>query len=114
MIQLQNNFTTPEQIKRLLELGVPADSANCYRVESELYDKGIRVRYSEYELNPEFFNVPNRIPCWSVGRLIEIYCLCTDVDLKIGLSEITLVEFMVKLIELLVNAKRMDFSKLEE
>ena len=29
-MKLQNNFTTPEQSKRLLELGVPADSADCY------------------------------------------------------------------------------------
>ena len=30
MKTLQNNFTTPEQSKRLLELGVPADSADIY------------------------------------------------------------------------------------
>lgn len=30
MSKLQNNFTTPEQSKRLLELGVPADSADCF------------------------------------------------------------------------------------
>lgn len=30
MKKLQNNFTTPEQSKRLLELDVPADSADCY------------------------------------------------------------------------------------
>ena len=29
MAKLQNNFTAPEQSKRLLELGVPADSADC-------------------------------------------------------------------------------------
>ena len=28
MKTLQNNFTTPEQSKRMLELGVPADSAD--------------------------------------------------------------------------------------
>lgn len=28
--KLQNNYTTPKQSKRLLELGVPADSADCY------------------------------------------------------------------------------------
>jgi hypothetical protein len=32
MKKLQNNFTTPEQSKRLLELGVPADSADLYCV----------------------------------------------------------------------------------
>ena len=29
-MKLQNNYTTPEQSKRLLELGVPRFSADCY------------------------------------------------------------------------------------
>lgn len=29
MGKLQNNFTTPEQSKKLLELGVSVDSADC-------------------------------------------------------------------------------------
>lgn len=44
MKTLQNDFTTPEQSKRLLELGLPADSANmryreeCVRAQLLLYD----------------------------------------------------------------------------
>ena len=30
MKTLQNNFTTPEQSKKLLELGVPIDSADMF------------------------------------------------------------------------------------
>lgn len=78
-IQLQNNYTTPEQSERLIELGVPADSADMY------YQNALDARiiptgrsYKEYTdrltgLNREiwFFK-----PCWSVGRLIEIYNIC--------------------------------------
>lgn len=35
--KLQNNFTTPEQSKRLLKLGVPADSADCGIVEDIMH-----------------------------------------------------------------------------
>ena len=33
--KLQNGFTTPEQSKRLLELGVPVDSADCYYLRDD-------------------------------------------------------------------------------
>lgn len=74
MKRFRNNFTTPEQSKRLLGLGVPADSADCY------IDLGDGKRYIrepfDYEtiFGQSFFEYYNRIfaPCWSVGRLIEI------------------------------------------
>ncbi len=40
MKQLQNNFTSPEQSKRLLELGLPADSADCVLVRNLYFPKG--------------------------------------------------------------------------
>ena len=40
MIIFQNNFTTPEQSKRLLELGLPIESANIvyYHTPDSLHD----------------------------------------------------------------------------
>lgn len=75
MKKLQNNFTTPEQSKRLLELGVPADSADCYFINGEVSRPFIR--YSPIHLSRLFIN--NTIaytPCWSAGRLMEIYDIC--------------------------------------
>lgn len=46
MSKLQNNFTTPEQSKRLLELGVPADSADCV---AHIVDNGIEL-YEDFFL----------------------------------------------------------------
>ena len=67
MKTLQNNFTTPEQSKRLLELGVPADSSDMYYKHTMfrpfLFSKGVLFSaYSEIE---------DIVPCWSVGRLID-------------------------------------------
>ena len=77
MKKLQNNFTTPEQSKRLLELGVPADSADLMydisEIERETYDFPTFVygRFSRYTDGLY-------VPCWSVGRLIEIYHICVS------------------------------------
>lgn len=80
MSKLQNDFTTPEQSKRLLELGVPEWTADCYTIiNNDVYNKDeIRVRQNEYEINYSFFNNKHYNPCWSVGRLIEIYHICVS------------------------------------
>lgn len=64
MSKLQNNFTTPEQSKRLLELGIPAWTADCYYKESG------KIEVKNTALDELF---PS---CWSVGRLMEIYHIC--------------------------------------
>ena len=70
MKRLQCNFTTHEQSKRLLELGVPADSADC------VYDAQGRVYIKPHEYI--FKDCPTLLPCWSVGRLIEIMKICSN------------------------------------
>ena len=107
MKELQNNFTTPEQSKKLLELGVPADSSDMYYEqysESVVYvgevgdvPKGKTFYIDEpvlRHINPEgTWTCKNGervdlsgkvdelrktdIPCWTVGRLIEIFEICT-------------------------------------
>ena len=110
---LRSNYTTVKQSKQLLELGIPADSADMWYIGSV----DARTKYPPF---PSFsYWVDGRVykrdlPCWSVGRLIEIYCLATGVEYtKIGVSEISLTELMVKMIEISVKVKTFDFSKLE-
>lgn len=74
MSKLQNNFTTPEQSKRLLELGVPAWTADCFIT----LRGAIKARQSMCLSKDFFLGEPNYAPCWSVGRLIEIYEICTQ------------------------------------
>lgn len=108
---LQNNFTTPEQSKRLLELGVPAWTADCYYRESGK----IEIKNTALdELYPA---------CWSVGRLIEI-CLsvfethyCAPKAIKITTASLYgagLIEDCVRKLEELHESYIVDFSKLEE
>ena len=115
MKTLQNNFTTPEQSKQLLELGLPADSADCYLTRFGI-DEGWEVKvllnyikYSEIAIN----NRDYCLPCWSVGRLIEIIAECYQVDMQFryfvrgGMME-SLINTFIELRE------ELDFSKLEE
>jgi hypothetical protein len=95
MKKLQNNFTTQEQSKRLLELGLPADSADCVAhivdnsidLHEDFFLKGdtrisvINQRHTYTKVttlkdNEAWLDEP--YPCWSVGRLIEIYHICVS------------------------------------
>lgn len=116
MKKLQNNFTTPEQSKRLLELGVPADSADCY---INWYIKSAHQLPSDYTYTEfyEFHKKAGRIiqPCWSAGRLIEIYeiCYAQEYIRDVGTP---LMEDVLSTIYDAVNdtTEQWNFSKLEE
>ena len=130
MKKLQNNFTTPEQAKRLLELGVPAISADCYFGSYPGHPDWAVIRQSEFDTEDDALFRLNEdiIPCWSVGRLIEIYEYCSGKKyerksarlVREGnvsvMKELTIIEDVIGDI---VNARlyiypHMDFSKLEE
>lgn len=114
MEKLQNNFTTPEQSKRLLELGVPADSADCINFEdTDIFQIPFQRPFSEYIKLHIQENLRNMYsPCWSVGRLIEIAFICS-------IDGIRTIDFwrndspMGDIIYEFEN-KKMDFSKLED
>lgn len=81
MIKLQNNFTTVEQSKRLLELGLPADSADCFYCKDANKSLVNFIRYLlpddvKYSVRCSNHLMYDYLPCWSVGRLIEILCKC--------------------------------------
>ena len=111
MKQLQNNFTTVEQSKRLLELGVPADSADMYYkdVINTPYMFIPNVVFSKYKV------VESITPCWSVGRLIEIYAITRDADFvefDVYANSPCVLEEILDRIE--NNIDKLDFSRLEE
>lgn len=148
MVKLQNNFTTPEQSKRLLELGVPADSADMYYKQyseavvwvGEFTDVPQGKTFYIHEpilrhINPEGTYTckdgeridlsgkvdelrKTDIPCWSVGRLIEIIGICAGMEcinfetfvwMKLGF-----LEKLIMMINDFVLYNKIDFSKLEE
>ena len=112
MKQLQNNYTTPEQSKRLLELGVPADSADCYYETSRL--KTIRWGACQYGNKIPDIVESYVYPCWSVGRLIEIYEICTPYKIEQFDFTGTYIEQVCKAFLFAKEMKCLDFSKLED
>lgn len=123
-MKLQNHFTTPEQSKRLLELGVPKNTADMYAVKNATNDgysnpRVLTIPYEQKELR--IHNIlPSpilSIPIWSVGRLMEITGLFAPrhiVDWTFDLIETTYIEGVVAVIENLIENYDVDFSKLEE
>ena len=123
MKKLQNHFTTPEQSKRLLELGVPADSADCYLLRT--FTKGdtfiVEVLHDElYSKKDKFTNMLEYLPCWSVGQLIKMWETCVGVKFdrwsRNGVL-LPLIEDCIEHIEFALNPYTMvefDFSKLDD
>ena len=148
MVKLQNNFTTQSQSKRLLELGVPADSADMYYKQyseavvlvGEVVDVPQTKTFYTHEpylrhINPEGTYTckdgeridlsgkvdelrKTDIPCWSVGRLIEIIGICAGIRyIHFETLEFKQAEWLEKLIKIIndfVKCNKIDFSKLEE
>ena len=77
-MKLQFNYTTHEQSKRLLELGVPEWTADC--VTSRYGGSTFFVQ--ECQLLRRCIDSNNYVPCWSVGRLIEIAFICSVYEIR--------------------------------
>lgn len=126
-MKLNVNFTSPSQGQRLMEIGLPRDSVDCIgfvcnRAEGTWLKKGDihrivlldRDTYTEVTKPDEHGGtfVDEPFPCWSVGRLIEIYenlmgIPFTRYNLKISLLDEVLERYWQ-------NKKQLDFSKLED
>ena len=125
--KLQNDFTTPEQSKRLLELGVPADSANLYyRFYTNLYEDTVMWDTPSVIAENQYIEWSHKltsgdtayIPCWSVGRLMEIWNICVNLmpgmELEFSPSSNSYIEDLVRDFEFAGEDSLIDFSKLEE
>jgi hypothetical protein len=125
MKKLQNNYTTIEQSKRLLELGVPADSADLFYYSLNK----ITQRLGKFDLcivgNTTISSLKETadeeglivIPCWSVGRLIEIYLLCAELkkpQMIFIKEDVLMMDRIINELCRMAESERLDFSKLDE
>lgn len=113
MKKLKNNFTTPEQSKGLLELGVPAWTADCY------YKMNLYSFKTEMCFTKEDNLLYHYTPCWSVGRLIDIHRVSTTLPDEEYLfpfwkDQEDNVEWAIRVLESGIRTGNIDFSKLEE
>ena len=99
----------------MLELGLPADSADFHyigRIENCSYhNRGKTIS----EIQSMAGNSMSS-PCWSVGRLIEIFDICASEymnGIKIPRNHIILDKVLIEFLGVLQRGD-MDFSKLEE
>ena len=122
MSKLQNNFTTVGQSKMLLEIGLPANSADSYYENFCSDDPDyirLEIRQNIKEVKNNLFEDYTRLlPCWSVGRLMEIVDICSVKQNYVGKFEFEMnksyIQNLIYLIIGMLHAKDLDFSKLEE
>lgn len=118
MKNLQNNFTTPEQSKRLLDLGVPADSAEFYYDKDEVeIDEIIHPYILPFNRKFSNYNDMFYLPCWSVGRLMEICKICEpkkDYEQLCEELQYSQNYCVVIISHIIANLPIIDFSKLED
>ena len=78
---LKNNYTTVEQSNRLVELGLPVDSADLMQITDADGNEFIMMANDSTQISELVESNPDEvIPIWSVGRLIEIYAIAMDSD----------------------------------
>jgi len=129
MKKLQNDFTTPEQSKRLLELGVPEWTANWKLSKLVKDSHGQKpkdkhdwvVNRKDYTHMIVGFMKYDYLPCWSVGRLMEICLKCSTLEQRQvrffcngDNDEYSLIDYVITALESGVMTNHMDFSKLED
>ncbi len=75
-IPITDNKTTKEQSERLLELGLPAETADCYSCGA--YTESVFFRESMSELSDKFFKINAKyVPVWTVGQLQRLIMMAT-------------------------------------
>ena len=130
MKTLQNNFTTPEQSKKLLELGVPVDSADCfysYHIKTYAHSEHteitwIRPRFITDDNNPNWNarlmdGTQTYLPCWTDGRLMKIIEICSSYKLAVEIFGHAILYYDTIngiISEMAYKKGSIDFSKLEE
>ena len=121
MTKLQRNFTTPEQSKRLLELGVPEWTADCFcptdLQQNPIEDATPTIITYQLDTDEIEWDKVYAFPCWSVGRLIEIMNICSIhniVSIYRTDRDVTQIDIIIETIINRINGNSIDFSKLEE
>lgn len=72
MPEFEQTYTNREESKKLLELGLPIDTSDCY-----YYEDGFDAVPIFWTVRAGYRNWDDKTPCWTVGRLIQIYSKVT-------------------------------------
>ena len=104
---IYENYTAEEHVDTILSLGIPIDTADCYI--DACGNRYVRSQ-NEGEQDDTFFDEFGYTPCWSAGRLVEIYCTVTHLMFP-KLSTPYIIKDIIGVIK--QESKYTDFSKLE-
>lgn len=120
-INFDFDHTTPEQAQKLIDLGVPtwtADGDYYYSSDTDVNDviPEVLSKDEHYQDWSSFGEIVDYIsmPCWSVGRLIQILTKCALKPCQISFGcEKSPIQTVCDDIAICVNRNLIDFNKLK-
>ena len=103
---MNKNYTNYEQSRKLLQLGIAVDSADCVMFRKWDWDNKDEWRINllgnkKYSEGIKLDGYTT-IPCWSLGQLIDIYEVCTGWSFEDNMEErgsMSLVDYVIQEIE---------------
>jgi len=123
MSKLTNTYTTIEQSRRLLALGIPKDTADCYYtwipaiMETASIPQFVFPGCKYTDVASMKTEVYSYEPCWTAGRLIEIMSLITPCPWQDyrepAKHPATLIERVIVSLEGLCKLIGVDFTKID-
>lgn len=120
MCEFDFDYTTPEQSQQLLNLGVPDWTADCdYYFHGGISNDAqpeILSRDEHYIERSTYGEMEDytSLPCWSVGRLIQILIKCALKQCKISFDcQKSPIQTVCDDVCICVNKKLIDFNKLK-
>lgn len=121
-------YTTENQSKRLLNAGLPANSADCYfgllsknplSDNNEYFPREIIIRQNIKQISPDFFETrigkEEFLPCWSFGKLMNILgkCFVPQYSYLYEITDCYDCEMLVDEIISRSEVNQLDFNKLK-
>ena len=109
---LREGVTSNNQSIRLMDTGLPQNSADFYRRgKSRVFQVPDGFTFSQWAKIRGY----NITPVWSLNRLIEVYHICVQRKNKVYLDmDGDLLETMVKAIEVHHERGKVNYDKLED
>ena len=121
-LKFEKHFTTCEQSNKLLEIGVPANSADLFYKrhlgKKDEYFEEPKVlpdgqSFSSWCGTENGVDTDVYVPCWSLGRLQEIWAICTLEDWKYKEALMGHVQWIISDLEFEKDVANIDFENLK-
>lgn len=123
--RIPRHYTSVEQGRKLIDMGVPADSADmCWTINDDT------MQYNMFPTAIPYYTFTSKsvyVPCWTTGMLIDIFLQCVNAPDEIDVPSVEIQRYergemsespslviAMSYIELAIEKGLMDFDKFHQ